>query len=154
MIELKPISDPALLAALNRPLHELHVQQHPELFKPYDAAQFRAYFAACLADETFLHLGAFEGNNVLGYVQAQLQHKPENPFAYGYTYVHVHQLQVDKAHRAKGVATRLMDAVHSFAADRGALMTDLTVWHFNRDAQSFYTSLDYAYGLLRMYRRL
>jgi len=154
MTELRKIEDAFLLARLNRPLHELHVQQHPHLFKPFDEEAIAVYFAGCLADSSYLHIGAFVADEPAGFVQAQLIEKPENPFAWGYRYVHIHQLNVLETFRGKGIAGELMNAVHLHAGDQGIAITDLTVWQFNTPARTFYERIGYEYGLLRMYRRL
>lgn len=154
MTELKIITDAGLLAALNRPLQELHLHQHPQVFKPFDAQGITQYFSGCLADDSYLHIGAFVQGVPAGYVQAQVLHKPANPFARGYSYIHVHQLSVEEAYRSRGIARALMDAVHAHALDRGVEMVDLTVWQFNETAQAFYESMGYQFSLLRMYKEI
>jgi len=154
MTELRKLTDAFLLARLNQPLQELHVAHLPHLFKPFDEQAVAGYFAGCLADDSYVHIGAFVQGEPAGFVQAQVMEKPANAFAWAYRYVHVHQLNVLEAYRGKGIARMLMDAVHAHAADLGVAMTDLTVWQFNTAAQSFYKSMDYDYSLLRMYKNL
>jgi ribosomal protein S18 acetylase RimI-like enzyme len=153
MYTLEKITDPHILAALNKPLHELHVQQHPHLFKPYNEAAVAAYFADCLSDNTYLHIGAFVQGVPAGFVQLQVLERPANAFVYSYSYIHVHQLSVPEAFRGRGIATALMDAAQAHAAEQGIALIDLTVWQFNETAQSFYRSIGYDYSLLRMYKR-
>ena len=150
-MDIRPVYDAQLLARLNRPLQDLHVQHYPGIYKPYDEAAITHYFLTCLADDSYLHWAAYKGETPIGYLQAQIIQKPENAFGYAQHSLHVHQLMVDAAHRRSGAATLLMQTVKEAAQQHGIHRIDLTVRDFNEAAIAFYKSLGYKTDMLRVW---
>lgn len=150
-LTIQPIQDATLLTALNKPLQEWHVQHYPHIYKPFNEAGTTEYFANCLADDSYMHIGAFLGDVAIGFVQGQVIEKPENAFGYATKTIHVYQLVVDGQYRRTGAGRALMQAMQQHAADIGATKIDLTVRDRNAEAITFYKSAGFSVDLLRMY---
>ncbi len=148
------LTDADLLAEMNRPLQQLHIDAHPDLFKPFDKAAVTAYFQQCLANDTYWHLGIALDNELAGFVQAQKMVKPEHAFAYGYEYIHIHQVSIKKSFEGKGVGSILFDEVLRLAKENSITRVDLTVWDFNQHAREFNRYKGFKDDLVRMYINL
>lgn len=75
-----------------------------------------AYLRDLLNSETFIALGAFRGDLVLGGLAAYVLPKFEQPRAE----VYIYDLAVDAAHRRQGIATALIDHLKDISRQRGA----------------------------------
>lgn len=151
MVTILPIDDALLLARLNEPLQQLHVQHYPGIYKPFNEADIAAYFTTCLADENYMHFGAYKGDDAIGYIQAQVISKSENAFGYAQFSIHIHQLAVDAGHQRSGAGRLLVDTIRQIAKERDITRIDLTVRDFNEDALAFYKSLGFAVDMLRVW---
>jgi len=97
-----------LLAVMGRAFEELDT---------YTRAQpDTAYLRRLLGRNNFMALAAFEGSAVIGGLAAYVLDK----FEQARSEIFIYDLAVDAAHRRKGVATALIEAVKAIAAKRGA----------------------------------
>ena len=53
---------------------------------------------------------------------------------------HISEIFVYEEYRRQGVAKKMIEKVEEYLKDRGVLSLDLEVYHFNKDAQAFYSS--------------
>ena len=74
------LGDEALLAVLNGFVHELHVANRPEYFKPTRAEHVSAWFRSLLQKPAVLIWIAEEDGVPVGYVLALFHEREENPF--------------------------------------------------------------------------
>jgi hypothetical protein len=100
--------DAALLLGLNREVQALHAAAEPGRFKPVvtDTAPFVAMVNTPEA-QTYI---ADVAGTPAGYVHIVVQRRPENPFTYAATIVHIDQIAVCSAYRRHGVAPPCLTA--------------------------------------------
>ncbi|HLO71904.1 MAG TPA: GNAT family N-acetyltransferase [Flavipsychrobacter sp.] len=154
MMDIQLVKDAALLLPLSRQLQQLHQHAFPHIFKAFDEKAVAEYFRGCIADNSYRHYAAFEGNVACGYVQVQQIIRPESAFVAEYSYLHIHQLMVDVKYRQKGVGMALIEEVFTFANEIGCSRVDLTVWNFNNVAQKLFKKAGFTEDLHRMYINL
>lgn len=151
-MEMVKVSDPLLLAKLNEQLHNMHVSERADVFKPFDLEAVTAYFKQCLQKPQYYHPGIMVDGELAGFAQAEVMTRLESAFAYPYRYIHIHQLSVHPAFRRTGIAKALVAAVEKHAVMENINRIDLTVWNFNEEAIAFYGACGFKPDLLRMYK--
>ncbi|TDL32027.1 hypothetical protein E2R51_12505 [Jeotgalibacillus sp. S-D1] len=87
-------TDLELIAALNKPIQDLHVALYPQEFVPYDSIAIKSQLQKMLQTGTHEVYVAEENGMHLGYVWVEIQSKPPNAFKKGYECVYVHQIGV------------------------------------------------------------
>ena len=127
--------------ALYRELDERHVQARPDCFvhRTNDQIYSREAFLHNLAYSDGLELGAFEGEHLVGTVQATLWH--ESGMVKGLKTVCLDNIYVVPDHRRQGVAGKLFAEVERWAKERGAVRLDLHTWDFNEGAVAMYRAM-------------
>jgi ribosomal protein S18 acetylase RimI-like enzyme len=80
---------------------------------------------------------------LVGAVLVRLYDTPADPAMVARRRAHIEALIVDQNHRRAGVGSALMNAVTTWARDRGAEEVVLTVWSGNEAAAAFYQRLGY-----------
>jgi aminoglycoside 3-N-acetyltransferase I len=112
-----------------------------EAFEDLDAYTARqpddSYLARLLAGDNFVALAAFDGLRVVGGLAAYVLPKFEQARAELYIY----DLAVDEAHRRRGVATALIEALKSLAAARGIYVIFVQADRGDDAAIALYTTL-------------
>ena len=96
-----------------------------------------AWLERLLASGTFVAVAAFAGDEVVGGIAAYVLPKFEQPRSEMYIY----DLAVDEAWRRKGIATAMIGAVQSVAAERGAWVIFVQADHGDDPAIALYTGL-------------
>ena len=117
-MQVRSSKDTAVLASLNRFVHEVHAEKYPEFFKPYDYEGIKRYFEGVIQrpEYEFLVLFEEEGQEALAYVWIEVRDYPESVFKHPYRALHVHQISVDDKARHQGCGKRLMAEVERIAA--------------------------------------
>jgi len=146
--------DVALLAELNRYVHELHVAAEPELYRPYDSNAIAAVFATWIDGEDREFLVAERDGETVGYASVQVLRRPAHTFAHARASVLVDQLAVVPAARRSGVGRQLMAAAEEYARSHGIARVELDVRGFNQQAIDFYRSCSYEVDKIRFARRV
>ncbi len=133
------VDDAQLLAHLLEPVHRIHAEARPELFKPHSATgEILDVFRHVLSDaDNYIFIAETDGQTV-GYVYAQVERRPENPYTYAMDFVHVEQISVNDDQRGKGCGQQLMNTVYDLARKLGISRVTLGVWAFNTQARRFY----------------
>ena len=146
-------ADAAVLAQLNRHVHELHVAAEPRIYKPTSDEDVAAWFAGRMkaGDTAFL---AFEDAEPLGYALARVMERAAHVFGHPRRYVLVDQLAVVRSTRRRGAGRALMNAAEAFARESGVDGVELDVRASNPDAIAFYTALGYRSEQLHLRREL
>lgn len=144
--------DAALLAALNAPIHALHVAARPDIFRPLSGddpalIQFFADALACPDDVIFI---LEQDGTPAGYVYARIVRRPENLFTCALDDVLVDQLSVSPPYQGRGHGAQLMQAAEAFAREGGFRRVALDVWAFNDGAQAFYDAQGFTAFSLRL----
>ena len=134
-------SDYDRVIELYKELDELHVQARPDCFVPRDKEEIypKDAFIHNLSHPGVLELGAFENEQLVGFVRASLWE--ESSMVKDVKTVCLDNIYVLPAFRRRGVAARLFAAVESWAKEQGAIRLDLHTWDFNKSAISMYRAM-------------
>jgi hypothetical protein len=99
------LGDEELLAVLNGLVHELHIANRPDYFKPTAAEEVSAWSRSLLQKPTASIWIAEEGGVPVGYVLALLHERAENPFCPARRWCEIDQIAVDDKWRRRGLAS-------------------------------------------------
>ena len=134
-------SDYDMVIELYKELDDFHVQARPDCFVRRDKDEIypKDAFVHNLSHPCVLQLGAFEYEQLVGVVRASLWE--ESGMVKGIKTVCLDDIYVLPNYRRRGVATRLFDAVESWAKEQGAVRLDLHIWDFNRNALAMYKAM-------------
>jgi ribosomal protein S18 acetylase RimI-like enzyme len=143
--------DAELLARLVEPVHTLHVEAHPDFFKPYAfTPELVGDYRERLADPSCYIFIAEADGEAVGYVAAEVLERPDNPYTYAMRFILVDQISVSPAWRSQGYGEALMRRVSELARSLGIGRVSLNVWGFNPRAIAFYERLGFRTRDLRM----
>jgi GNAT superfamily N-acetyltransferase len=131
------------LGALNAGIQQLHADGRPDLFRAPDHEALRTFFAERLADGAIILIADLDGT-AAGYLLAEINERPANPFRYASTVLYVHHIAVDPAVQRHGVGQQLMDAVVTIGRAENADAVRLDSWFFNQDAHGFFEAEGFA----------
>jgi diamine N-acetyltransferase len=132
-------ADAELVSSLNADVQALHAAALPWRFKPPGPDTFPPAAAeALLAKPTHVVLIAEIDGEPVGYVYAEIIHRPETPFHYAHAMVHLHHISVRPEFRRQGVGNTLLEAVRSVGKDQDITLMTAEVWAFNEDARAFF----------------
>lgn len=131
------------LARLNRYVHEPHVAQQPDFFKPYDFATVRAFFAKMVGKDQHQFLIAELDGEAIGYVWIEYFRRPESAFNFANTKVRVHHLCIVDDKQQQGFGRQLLLEVERRALAQGIHKIDLDYWMSNDGVDVFYERLGF-----------
>jgi GNAT superfamily N-acetyltransferase len=143
------LGDEALLAVLNGFVHELHVANRPEYFKPTRAEHVSAWFRSLLQKPAVLIWIAEEDGVPVGYVLALLHEREENPFCSARRWCEIDQLAVDDRWRRRGIARTLVQRALTEVRRRGIREVEMSSWSFNEAAHDAFRRLGFAPQVIR-----
>jgi ribosomal protein S18 acetylase RimI-like enzyme len=146
-------ADVAALAALNQFVHDGHLTERADYFKPTDAADVAAWFASFLERRAASVWIAEDAGQPVGYVAAMVSEHAENAFRRARRWCEIDQLAVDPRARRRGIATRLLDRVISEAEAHGVEHIELSTWAFNEAAQATFRRAGFTPRTVRLERR-
>jgi ribosomal protein S18 acetylase RimI-like enzyme len=147
-------ADAQTLSLLNTDVQDLHACALPQRFKPPGPDSFPETFARTLiANPDNLVFIAEVDLEPAGYAYAEIVHVAQTPLRHAWDEVHLHHLSVRPAHRRKGVASALLDAVRAAAGEVGIDLLTLQVWTFNEDAQAFFRRQGFTPYMARLWSR-
>lgn len=131
-----------LLRELNREVQALHAAAEPRRYKPL-VAELAPFEAMVRAPDAHTILAEVRGEPV-GYGHIVVQRRPEDPFHYAATIVHIDQIAVLSGARRRGVGVALIGYAKTLAAELTADEVTLNVWSFNTAARSFFADQGFA----------
>ena len=146
-IELRPaaLGDGDLLARLNAPVQQTHVESEPCVFKADpDSGQVSAFFECLLAMPQNTVVLAFVGDTPAGYIWYEHQDRPESPLKHSISRIFVHQIATLPSCRGIGVGRTLMRSAIEYAKRHSIHIVDLDSWAFNMEAHGFFESLGFS----------
>lgn len=137
--------DAGLLANLNVPIHRIHSDALPQIFRPITANDpgIIAFFTGMLAspDDT-IHILEVEGTPA-GYVHTRIIRNSANAFGYPSQALRVDAISVSPEFQGHGYGKALMEVVKEQAKALDIQRITLDVWAFNEQAHEFYDSLGF-----------
>lgn len=148
--------DARTLAQLNAVVHQLHVDEQPDRYKPLDPTNpdLIAIYEGHLANESAYVFIALDDDKPIGYLVGFLREITENPFIYSGWSFHIDQMSVEVAYQGKGVGHLLLDTAIQTARELQADMISLGVAAFNQHAISFYEKHGFEIRSLSMWQHL
>jgi ribosomal protein S18 acetylase RimI-like enzyme len=132
------------LATLHAHVHDLHVANIPQHFKPTVFDDVVAWFNEVMEKPTAHIWIAVEGEVPLGYVCAFRHEREENVFSHPRQWMEIDAIAVSPQRRRNGVGRALVEHVLRFAHAEGLSDVELTSWAFNTDAIAAFRSLGFA----------
>jgi ribosomal protein S18 acetylase RimI-like enzyme len=147
LIAIRPAVDidiPALVA-LNAGVQALHATLSPEVFKPaVDPVELADFLRGMLDQPAHRLLLAEVDGAAAGYGWAEVQERPETPFALARRRLYLHHLAVGPAFRRRGIAGALLAHLEAEALALGLESVVLDAWATNDAAQAFFAAAGYA----------
>jgi len=138
------------IVGLNRVVQNLHAEQEPRYFRPFDEPAVTESIRNALADPSVTFLLAVDGEKPLGYAMLRVQDRAGHPYALPRRFVELEQIAVDPDSRKRGVGTALIDEAFAVAKSLDLCDLELSVWHFNEDAQRLFRLKGFKPRLHRM----
>ena len=134
-------SDYDKVSELYKGLDELHVQARPDYFvcRDKDKIYPKDAFIHNLAHPDVIELGAFDAEQIVGFVRASLWE--ESGMVKGVKTVCLDDIYVLPTYRRRGIATKLFTEVETWAKEQGAIRLDLHTWDFNKGAIAMYQAM-------------
>lgn len=142
-MEIKRTVDPTLITALNEPVHNLHHQLYPKIFKPYDDKAMFEYFNKVIEQDNHHFIICEENELAIGYVWFEERSRPENAFRKSTHYIYINQVSVNQGYRGKGVGKLLFSAVLKLAETKSIKRIGLDYWAKNESAKNIYKNLGF-----------
>lgn len=139
-IRLATVNEIPGMIDLLQQVGEVHHQIRPDLFRRGAQKYSESDLAQLLQDETRPIFGAVDNGRLLGYCFCIIEEVKDNPVLCDAKTLYIDDLCVDEAYRGQGIATRLYDAVSSYAKSIGCASVTLNVWCGNDNAMRFYES--------------
>ncbi|MCB0597728.1 MAG: GNAT family N-acetyltransferase [Lewinellaceae bacterium] len=145
-------NNPELLTRLNRHVHTLHHEKHPDIFAPYDYEQFLPWYEGLLAQDNVYGIVAYLDEVPAGYALAlHKQYAGVSPFhADGYELMQIDQMAIVPEYQHKGIGKKLIHYIREFCREKGINRLQLSVWLDNEIAKSFYEQMGFEGYLLYM----
>ncbi|GGA86584.1 N-acetyltransferase [Ornithinibacillus halotolerans] len=153
-MHISQTKDAGLIAKLNKPVHDLHVELYPEFFKPYNFEEIKTFFQSMVEKENYIFLVLEDGDMPLGFAMIEIRNHPETMFKKAYSSLYVHQISVLNQKQKKGYGTRLMEAIEGHAKERGINRIELDYWSENEVASSLYEKNGYEISRLFVSKQL
>ena len=142
-MELKRTTDPSIITTLNEPVHRLHHQLYPDMFKPYDAREMYDYFNQVVDKDNHHFIICEEHKNAIGYIWFEEIMRPENAFRNSMHYIYINQVSVNEEQRGKGVGKLLFNAVLELAEKKSIRRIGLDYWAKNESAKIIYKNMGF-----------
>jgi ribosomal protein S18 acetylase RimI-like enzyme len=133
----------------------LHRDNQPHVFrKPSGPVRDKGYILDLIAQEHMRLLVAEVAGQLVGFLHILVTDAPDIPICVPRRYALVDNLVVSASWRRAGIGQALMQEASQWAAAKGAVEIELTVYDFNREAIAFYRSLGYETFSHRMRKSL
>ena len=142
------------ILGLNHVVQNLHAEQEPRYFRPFDEAAVTEFIRNALDDPSVTFLLAVEGEKPLGYAMLRVQDRAGHAYALPRRFVELEQIAVAPDSRRHGVGAALIDEVVAVAKSLAIPNLELSVWHFNEDAHRLFRRKGFKPCLQRMRTRL
>ncbi|HVI02546.1 MAG TPA: GNAT family N-acetyltransferase [Enhygromyxa sp.] len=155
---VRPLSSDDYGAYLERveELDAFHREALPDFFRAPEGEPARTveYLEAQLGDPDVLLLGAWVDEELAGFAHAIFRNIEQRWIMVGRREVTIDNLAVGPRWRRQGIATALIDAVATWARQRGARELQLDVWEANVGALRFYENVGFEPQRRRLARRI
>ena len=141
--------DVEALVRLQREIQELHILNRPEDFKAGDDLAVAAWIRDRIGATDATVWVAVIAGEVLGNAVAVSKHRADHLLSPAREWCEVEQIVVTRAHRRKGIARALLQAVVVDARSRGLEQIELTSWSFNTEAHKAFAAFGFEPKIVR-----
>ncbi len=143
MMRFLPTRDADLIATLNRPIHEHHLQLMPSFFAPYDHSRIRDTIADTMkqSGHHFI-IGKFE-EEPIGYVWFEEIVSKSTAFRQQIRTLYVRQISILPTHKRNGFGRQMMEYVEQWAHAHDFASIELDYWVANKEASRFYDQMGF-----------
>ncbi|HEY6724422.1 MAG TPA: GNAT family N-acetyltransferase [Polyangiaceae bacterium] len=141
--------DVSVLTELSRFVHDLHVEAHPEYFKPFEPGAISEEFGSRLRRSNVRVFIAWLGELPLGYALAGLSERAADARCLARRFYAIEEIAVSPLHRQRGVARALVERVLAEARSLGIEDVELTSWSFNHAAHAAFEALGFRSMVVR-----
>ncbi len=128
---------------LRKEVHELHCSGRADIFNSDSWNNIEEFINVRFSSDESGVIVAVKGDEIVGFATVQYIHKAESAFQQARSFYHIEEFGVDKEHRRRGIATRLMDFMRNDAVGRGFEKIELDMWEFNEGALRFYENIGF-----------
>lgn len=132
------LGDLPQILELTEELHQLHHQNRPDLYKPFDREATARYFQLSAEDPDHIYLLAEEDGQALGYAHIIIRERKGSSVMTDRCTFLIEEIGVREGYRRRGIGRALLTEVQCLAGIKGADAIELCVWAFNEDAAAFY----------------
>lgn len=153
-MQLERTHDYITIARLNRTVHNLHAELHPDIFKPHDEEGMSSFFERIIQQEQQDFFLAKVEDRVVGYVWIEYKIQPETLFKHASRTLYVHQLSLEAPEQGQGYGKRLMTLLEGIAREKEMATIELDYWVRNTTAANFYNTCGYEIQREFVYKRL
>jgi ribosomal protein S18 acetylase RimI-like enzyme len=151
MLSIRRASEADLdaLSPLKASLHEQHVKERPDIFKPMPREELAAHLRTRLGEEATQVWMAEEQGVPAGYVIATRRQRDETPHHHARQWCELDEFVVATTQRRRGVARALMERAIEHARELGLEAVELSTWGFNEQARAAFARLGFRQMLVR-----
>ena len=125
------VGDADLLTHLNGFVHDIHVAERPDQFRPTDRAELGGWFRERLGQPTTLAWIAEMSSHPVAFTIGMHHRRAATPFAPARDWFEIDQVAVDPAFRRRGIGRQLLDTAIAAARELGIRDIEVTSWSFN-----------------------
>lgn len=137
------------IAQLHKQLHNIHVENRPDLYRSAQHTFDYEYYQTLLSDDAYKVLVA-EFGTIAAYTILRLQDTPTLPILVPRTTLYMDDICVDENLRGRGIGTAVFQYVMDYGKRVGAVCLELNVLAFNTDAIEFYRRQNMKIKSIRM----
>ncbi len=151
-IEIKPCTDPDIIAKLNKTVQDIHFNEYPQNFNPWDFDFVLPFFRDTLKKDGWFCYTADIENIPVGYVLFCIRKIEDNPFRRASRSIYIDQISVLPEYQRSGAGTALMEHVETYAKEHGIRKIELTYWVKNIHAVRFYEKYGFRTQMKSVYK--
>ncbi len=138
---------------LNSFVQKIHVEKHPDIFKPPgNDADLINFFESILNKEAHCILIAYIEGTPVGYLWAVFENKQDTPLTFERRQVYIHHVAVHEEFRRQNIGNSLFNEIRSIARQEGYNHFAVDTWAFNKNAQKFFEKLGFEIYNIKMWQ--
>lgn len=137
-MHIQSTTDAQRIASMHQIFHDAHVELHPTIFKPFDAAAMQQYFETLVKQPEHSFYLLLQEDTPIGYAWVEWCELAETPFKFAQHYMYIHQISIEDPYRGNGNGKMLLDYITEEAKKRNVERIELSYWLTNFGAKYFY----------------
>ncbi len=154
MITIAETKDHRIIAELNEGVQNLHVELHPEMFKPFDQTEMEKALEVLLSDADCYCYIAKQNGVAIGYALFMIREAKENAFHYAIKTLYIDQISVLPKYQKTGAGKLLMKQAELVARENDISKIELDHWSANIVAASFFRNNGYKLYKERLFKTI